>query len=1304
MKTRTRTIAKVNPTPQQQVTTTLERKSISPEFTLSQGKAFSSANGDSNLSSHNLNQISPFRSAGQHILIPREVDSETVLEQLSIHNFSQAIVQNKPNKFITAINSISNKNSSIQRWGNPFKKIGKAIKKGFDWVKEKIVKPIKRAANRLLNGLKKQGKRLINRLKRAAKKVIGKAKRVILNFIRKIKRAVRKVILKAKRFATKVIRKAQSYARKIGRKVAAIAKKLLTYARNLAKKYAQKMIKLTNYFLKIGNPQKAQKLIQRLNQFAGKIVDWATKKVMGLVRRATAIVNKVMQRATKQLSRLIQRTAGVVQRLVKKVTSFAQKLIDRAIKGVENLIQKAGNITHLFDKAKSKLNGILGPARGKANWLINSMMKLANKILRGFLLPLARKAGSWMRRLLRPGMRFVSRTLNKAASGIGKIIKRATNKLTQSMQWLIGKIKKLIELYTEKIIKPSLQMGATIVKRIISGVIKFIENKILAPLKAFFEFMNLISQILAKAAGSIDNILAHPVRFIKNLFSGVKQGFSGFISRIGMHLEKGLQTFLFGSLGNSGIEIPKTFDLSGLISVVSQVSGISYDSIRERAAGKLGEDKVAFIEEGAAAAQEGNLGEFAEQKAQGYVDNQAAAVKEKAGPIGKIADIFKLLKEGPAGIVKYFQELDFSSLITGIIGEIKEYLIQEIVQKAVIQVISYLTPGAGWLKAAIDALRMMYALFIERAQQVKEFLDGFTDSVVNIAKNAIAPAVKLLESSLGKTLPLLIGVLADYLGIGGIPQKIKGFLMKGRKWVDANVMPIIDKILDKIAGIFAKLPSANIADYIPKGMGIGNLYGKLRQYFKPYTKKTFKTYNEAKKVVNTAQSVFKRFGIKSLNLEQADKTGHTFNIIAAKPLPGRKPVINSIPSRILRKPSITDNLNSNGVMRSPKLNNIVRRNSISTIQTNIVSLSAKPSSSRLSTIKSEPIISNFGRQKSPLISKAIATKLPSLQKQAVPKQNTGTVRIKTPPSSPSSPSFKVLPGGKSTPVPLEKISFKGNIFRLGSKVLGIVSFFLFPPTLHAPTSDKPYRVQVDSYEDIPPDVREKIVGCVILEDGSGALTLSDGTQIILRKKGGGKLSLSSNIDNDSETSNSDKFAEPLEAARNTFKLLYQNIESIKPLLEKYPSVDIRSSGDVFGNYKDVKGFVKELNLTAKRRNGESSIEVHHLFENNFAQNFGITENEGWSVALESSDHAEFTKYMRKRLPHSTFFDINDLFEIHSEMYRDLGHSEWIDELRKFLKQHSAKIRNNYQQEKIPGANDSDFNERKQKALDFLDNL
>lgn len=996
MKTRTIIPAKASEKPPQKaIQTTLARHSISQGLSQFQVKTNSSAGDNNNSSFHTLDRISPFRPHARQIITSGHIDSKALFARLETNNFSQSIVQPRSNSFISTIDSISSSsNLKIQRnwFKKTAKKVGKSLSKGFDWVKEKIVKPIKRAAQRLLNSLKKQGRNFVNRLKSAAKRLLGKAKRAVLNFIRKIKQAVKKLILKAKRLASRVIEKAQRYAQKVAKKVGKIARKILSYASKMAKKYAQKMMKLTQYFLKIGNPQKAQKLIQNLSKFAGKVVDWATKKIMGLVRRATAIVTKVMQNATRKLSRLIQWTAGGVQRLVKQAISVAKRLINGAIKGVENFIRQAGNISKLFNKVKSKLNRILGPARGKANWLIDQMMRSANDMMRNFLRPLAKQAGAWMRRLTRPAMKFVSKILNKATAGITRGIKAATNKLTKSMQWLIASIKRLLELYIEKVLKNKLQIGATIVKRIVDGVIKAIEKIILEPLKAFFEFMNLITQILAKAGGVLDKILGHPVRFIKNLFSGVKGGLSTFVGRMGIHLERGLQSFLFGPIAETGIEMPKTLDSSGLLTVVGQLSGLSYDRIRERAAGKLGEEKVAFLEGGASAIQSGNVGEFAQEQAQGYADNQMAAVKEKAGPLGRMGDIFQVLKKGPGGLIKYFQELDFNSLIMGIMGEIKEYLIQEIVQKAVIQVVSYLTPGAGWLKAAIDALRVMYALFIERAQQVKDILDGFTDSVVSIAKQAIAPAIKRLDGALGKSIPVLIGVLADYLGIGGIPQKIQSFLKKGQKWVDTNVMPIIDKILDKVAAAFAKLPSMNVADYIPKGMGAGNFYAPLRKQLGKVTKKPFKNLDKARTAVNFIGTAFKPMGLKSLNLEPANSQGKTFNVIAMKPLPGRQlsPVVGQVNTvnnnsfkRVARR-------NSNSLSLSPKTN-AISRNSISAIQRSPVSLRIQPANS--SAVQPKPNVSSFIKNKSPLVSTISRSQILQRVKNNSGNQGVGTIEI-----------------------------------------------------------------------------------------------------------------------------------------------------------------------------------------------------------------------------------------------------------------------------------------------------------------------
>ncbi|MDJ0649309.1 MAG: hypothetical protein QNJ60_11445, partial [Xenococcaceae cyanobacterium MO_188.B19] len=259
---------------------------------------------------------------------------------------------------------------------------------------------------------------------------------------------------------------------------------------------------------------------------------------------------------------------------------------------------------------------------------------------------------------------------------------------------------------------------------------------------------------------------------------------------------------------------------------------------------------------------------------------------------------------------------------------------------------------------------MANEIFVKRAQQVKALVDSLGDAVVNAASYAEGGVASQLEAGMKKAIPILMSALASYANIGDIPNKIKGVIDKGKNWVNENIKPFINKVIDTVGSLIPDLSGKQLATRITKGLGIGNVYDRVRNYLKPHTQKPFETFNDAKQVVDTAQTVFKPLGINTLNLEQADKTGHSFNVIAAKPLPGRKPVINANPIRISRKPSISNrSIDSKRGARFPKPNNIVSRNSISTIQTNSVSLNAKQSSLRLKTAVAQPkpIISSLNR-------------------------------------------------------------------------------------------------------------------------------------------------------------------------------------------------------------------------------------------------------------------------------------------------------------------------------------------------------
>src|SRR6185436_7310645 len=108
------------------------------------------------------------------------------------------------------------------------------------------------------------------------------------------------------------------------------------------------------------------------------------------------------------------------------------------------------------------------------------------------------------------------------------------------------------------------------------GLIDKAKDAIKAIIKTIIGLKDLLLGILAKAAAALDKIISDPIGFLGNLVAGVKAGLSNFMANIGTHLKKGLMEWLFGALAGAGIQLPDTFDLKGIISLVLQVLGLTY--------------------------------------------------------------------------------------------------------------------------------------------------------------------------------------------------------------------------------------------------------------------------------------------------------------------------------------------------------------------------------------------------------------------------------------------------------------------------------------------------------------------------------------------------------------------------------------------------------------------------------------------------------------------------------------------------------------------------------------------------------
>jgi hypothetical protein len=294
------------------------------------------------------------------------------------------------------------------------------------------------------------------------------------------------------------------------------------------------------------------------------------------------------------------------------------------------------------------------------------------------------------------------------------------------------------------------------------GLVAAFVEKLVAVVKAIIEFKNKLMAVLRKGAEAIKLIIADPIGFLGNLLSAIKQGFSQFAANIWTHLKAGFMKWLFGALAETGIEIPTDLSLPSILKLVLGVLGITYERMRAKAVKLVGERAVKFIE--------------------------------------KLVEYIKVLFTGGFAALWEKVKEDLSNLKEMVIDAIQEWLITTIIKKAVAKIATMFNP-VGAIIQAIMAIVDVVMFVIEKANQILEFITAVVESISAIAMGQIAGAANWIERSLANMIPLLIGFLAQLLGLGGISKKIKETILKIQNAVDKA----IDKAIAKIVAVVKKL-------------------------------------------------------------------------------------------------------------------------------------------------------------------------------------------------------------------------------------------------------------------------------------------------------------------------------------------------------------------------------------------------------------------------------------------------------------------------------------------------------------------
>jgi len=375
-----------------------------------------------------------------------------------------------------------------------------------------------------------------------------------------------------------------------------------------------------------------------------------------------------------------------------------------------------------------------------------------------------------------------------------------------------------------------------------AGLVDRAINAIKGVIEVIRKIKELITTVLAKIAEVVGAILDDPIGFLGNLISGIKRGFMNFIDNILGHLKAGLIGWLTGALGGAGIQIPEDiFSLEGIFSLVMQILGMSWSYIRAKAVKLLGEPAVKALETG--------------------------------------FEIFKILiTEGPAGLWKYVKE-QFNDLKTMVMDAIQDMIITEVIKAGVKWILGLLNPAGAFIKAAM-AIYDIVTFFIERGSQILDLINAVVDAVGAIGRGAIDAAASLIENALAKALPVVIGFLANLLGLGGLAKKVMAIIQKVRGKIDKAIDSLILKAKKFAGKALAKLGFGKNKEGKPdENAGV---MGEVRAVVAQKSKRKFKDLAEAQEMVQGIYTEYQPKGLKSIRLVKTkDEKKNGFEVVAS---------------------------------------------------------------------------------------------------------------------------------------------------------------------------------------------------------------------------------------------------------------------------------------------------------------------------------------------------------------------------------------------------------------------------------------
>jgi phage-related protein len=306
----------------------------------------------------------------------------------------------------------------------------------------------------------------------------------------------------------------------------------------------------------------------------------------------------------------------------------------------------------------------------------------------------------------------------------------------------------------------------------IARLIAFVIEIIKIVIDVIMQIMNfptdLIRNIIAKAMLAIEMIKRDPIGFLKNLLKAIKEGFTQFFTNIVEHLIFGLTGWLMSELKDAGVPELKDTTLRGVITWILAVLDLSMETIWKKLAEhpKIGPQKVAKIR----------------------------------SVINTLEGIWTFIKDvQERGIQAIWDKIkeQLTNLWDTVLSSVKNWVMEQIVNKVTAKLLSMLDP-TGIMAVINSAIALYKAIqsFIKYLREMLQVVNSFVEGVVEIASGNTARAANFLEGALHRAMPIVIGFLANQVGLGGIGHRIGELIVSARALVDEAITWLVNKAVD----------------------------------------------------------------------------------------------------------------------------------------------------------------------------------------------------------------------------------------------------------------------------------------------------------------------------------------------------------------------------------------------------------------------------------------------------------------------------------------------------------------------------